>query len=191
MEEETGEMWTNMFFVCSAPHATSFLLDYRTLKDKMKRCFFNSKLDMKILICMVRYIKCQRLSSQLWYKGPEKPDWEPVEKLSDRDETDSKTKSTDSSKVGDEVQPGHLWRSLELCTFQKYYRILDNNKSTHVLFLEKDLEKKTWLTTTENSWVSKVKIHHGNVFFISVVSWSTLKRIMLLSWRVRFNWFFH
>ena len=48
------------------------------------------------------------------YKGPAKPNREPIDKFSDRDKTDSKAKSTNSSKVGDEVQPGHLGSSLVL-----------------------------------------------------------------------------
>ena len=42
-----------------------------------------------------------------------KPDGEPVEDLNDRDEADSKAKSADAAKAGDEVQPSHLWRSFE------------------------------------------------------------------------------
>ena len=42
-----------------------------------------------------------------------KPDWEPVEDLNDRDEADSKAKSADAAKAGDEVQPSHLWRPFE------------------------------------------------------------------------------
>ena len=38
---------------------------------------------------------------------------EPVENLSKRDKADPKTKSTETSKAGDEVQPSHLWGSLE------------------------------------------------------------------------------
>ena len=48
------------------------------------------------------------------YKGPAKPNREPIDKLGDRDKTDSNAKSTNSSKVGDEVQPGHLGSSLVL-----------------------------------------------------------------------------
>ena len=39
-----------------------------------------------------------------------KPDGEPVEDLNNRDEADSKAKSADAAKAGDEVQPSHLWR---------------------------------------------------------------------------------
>ena len=45
---------------------------------------------------------------------PAEPNREPVEELCDGDKTDSKAKSTNSSKVGDEVQPGHLGSSLVL-----------------------------------------------------------------------------
>ena len=42
-----------------------------------------------------------------------KPDGEPVEDLNDGDEADSKAKSADAAKAGDEVQPSHLWRPFE------------------------------------------------------------------------------
>ena len=51
---------------------------------------------------------------RLNHKSPTKPNREPVDKLSDGDKADSKAKSTDPSKAGDEVQPGHLWGSLVL-----------------------------------------------------------------------------
>ena len=51
---------------------------------------------------------------RLNHKSPTKPNREPVDKLSDGDKTDSKAKSTDPSKAGDEVQPGHLGSSLVL-----------------------------------------------------------------------------
>ena len=45
---------------------------------------------------------------------PKKPDGEPIDDLSKRDKADPKTKSTEAAKAGDEVQPSHLWGSLEL-----------------------------------------------------------------------------
>ena len=42
-----------------------------------------------------------------------KPDGEPVEDLNDGDEADSKAKSANAAKAGNEVQPSHLWRSFE------------------------------------------------------------------------------
>ena len=45
---------------------------------------------------------------------PQKPDGEPVENLSKRHKADAKAKSTETAKAGDEVQPSHLWGSLEL-----------------------------------------------------------------------------
>ena len=44
---------------------------------------------------------------------PAKPYGEPIEDLSNRDKADPKTKSTEAAKAGDEVQPSHLWGSLE------------------------------------------------------------------------------
>ena len=44
---------------------------------------------------------------------PKKPDGEPIDDLSKRDKADPKTKSTEAAKAGDEVQPSHLWGSLE------------------------------------------------------------------------------
>ena len=43
-----------------------------------------------------------------------KSDWEPVDELGDGDEANAKAESANPSKVGDEVQPGHFWSSLEL-----------------------------------------------------------------------------
>ena len=43
-----------------------------------------------------------------------KSDGEPVDKLGDGDEADAKAESANPSQVGDEVQPSHLWSSLEL-----------------------------------------------------------------------------
>ena len=44
---------------------------------------------------------------------PQKPDGEPVENLSKRHKADPKTKSTETAKARDEVQPSHLWQPLE------------------------------------------------------------------------------
>ena len=38
---------------------------------------------------------------------------EPIDDLSKRDKADPKTKSTEAAKAGYEVQPSHLWGSLE------------------------------------------------------------------------------
>ena len=38
---------------------------------------------------------------------------EPEENLSKRHKTDTKAKSTETAKAGDEVQPSHLWQPLE------------------------------------------------------------------------------
>ena len=64
-------------------------------------------------------VQCSNAVLQLYrlnHKSPTKPNREPVDKLSDRDEADSQAKSTDPSKAGDEVQPGHLGGSLVLWT---------------------------------------------------------------------------
>ena len=45
---------------------------------------------------------------------PAEPNREPVEELCDGDKTDSKAKSTDAAKTGDEVQPSHPWRPFKL-----------------------------------------------------------------------------
>ena len=69
-----------------------------------------------------RFIIIAELCSQLVngfsvprYKVPAKSDREPVDKLNDRHEADSKAKAAKTSEVGDEVKPGHLWGSLKLC----------------------------------------------------------------------------
>ena len=59
-----------------------------------------------------------------------KPDGEPVEDLNDRNEADSKAKSANAAKAGDEVQPSHLWGSLEL--WEKYGRYLQNPYNSRV-----------------------------------------------------------
>ena len=70
----------------------------------------------------VSMVQCSNGVFQLYrlnHKSPTKPNREPVDKLSDGDKTDSKAKSTDPSKAGDEVQPGHLGSSLVLWTRNK------------------------------------------------------------------------
>ena len=54
-------------------------------------------------------VKCRFTSLE----SPTKPDGEPIDDLSKRDKADPKTKSTEAAKAGDEVQPSHLWGSLE------------------------------------------------------------------------------
>ena len=75
-------------------------------------------LEIDFLRCVI--IACQSDSFieliRVGHKSPTKPNREPVDKLSDGDEADSKAKSTDPSKAGDEVQPGHLGGSLVLWT---------------------------------------------------------------------------
>ena len=44
---------------------------------------------------------------------PAKPYGEPIDDLSNRDKADPKTKSAETAKAGDEVQPSHFWGSLE------------------------------------------------------------------------------
>ena len=44
---------------------------------------------------------------------PAKSDREPIDDLSNGNKADPKTKSTEAAKAGDEVQPSHLWGSLE------------------------------------------------------------------------------
>ena len=46
-------------------------------------------------------------------------EWEPVDELSDGDKANAKAKSANPSQVGDEVQPGHFWSSLELWEINK------------------------------------------------------------------------
>ena len=45
---------------------------------------------------------------------PAKLNREPIDDLSNRNKADPKTKPTEAAKAGDEVQPSHLWGSLEL-----------------------------------------------------------------------------
>ena len=45
----------------------------------------------------------------------EKPDWKPVDNLSDWDKADPKAEAADPAEAGDEVEPGHLRGSLKLC----------------------------------------------------------------------------
>ena len=72
---------------------------------------------------------------RLHHKSPTKPNREPVDKLSDGDEADSKAKSTDPSKAGDEVQPGHLGSSLVLWVNAQEQFFFSNNlrQQTYVL----------------------------------------------------------
>ena len=64
---------------------------------------------------------------------PAKSDREPVENLSKRHKADSKTKSTETAKAGDEVQPSHLWQPLEL--WKKQLIVGRNRIATHQIQL--------------------------------------------------------
>ena len=48
-------------------------------------------------------------------KVPAEPYGEPVDDLNHRDKADSKAETAEPSKAGDEVEPRHLGRALELC----------------------------------------------------------------------------
>ena len=48
-------------------------------------------------------------------KVPAESDGEPVDDLDNRDKADSKAKTAEPSKVGDEVEPRHLGGALKLC----------------------------------------------------------------------------
>ena len=54
-------------------------------------------------------------SSFLDYKVPAESDGEPVDDLDNRDKADSKAKTAEPSKAGDEVKPSHLGGALKLC----------------------------------------------------------------------------
>ena len=66
----------------------------------------------RIFLCKMRFNA--NLKNLLHYEALTKSDGEPVEELCDGNKTNAKTKSTNPSKVWNEVQPGHLWGSLIL-----------------------------------------------------------------------------
>ena len=90
---------------------------------------------------------------------PAKPYGEPIYDLSNGNKADPKTKSAEAAKAGDEVQPGHLWGSLELWNALWY-------------ILETDT-----CGLTIDSWFSKEYVHNGNVFLVGVVKSHILKKI--------------
>ena len=90
---------------------------------------------------------------------PAKPYGEPIDDLSKRDKADPKTKPTEAAKAGDEVQPSHLWGSLEFWSALRY-------------ILETDT-----CGLTIDSWFSKEYVHNGNVFLVGVVKSHILKKI--------------
>ena len=105
-------------------------------------------------------------------------DREPIEDLYDRKKADSKTKATIASKLGHEVDPGHLQGTLKLCTKEW------ENKPLFVIF-------------TKCCWVAKKEIQHSNVPPVSVVLRSTLKNFVLnlltletWAWALRISWDF-
>ena len=67
---------------------------------------------------------------------PAEPNGEPIENLSKRHKADSKTKSTKTTKAGDEVQPSHLWQPLEFC-------------DTHIA----EMVLIVWVATHHTLWV--------------------------------------
>ena len=88
---------------------------------------------------------------------PAEPDREPIENLSKRHKADPKTKSTEAAKAGDEVQPSHLWGSLELWM----------QRDLICYYLE--------LQLTVYSRLSEEDVHDGNVSLIGIVVGFTLK----------------
>ena len=66
-----------------------------------------------------RYRIVQSMNSWLIMKHskvPAQSDREPVDDLDNRDKADSKAETAEPSEAGDEVEPRHLGRALELCT---------------------------------------------------------------------------
>ena len=69
-------------------------------------CLFYAGLKWATLGCFYLTWICRS-------EGSEEPNREPVNNFDERNKTDPKAKSTDAAQAGDEVQPGHSWRSLE------------------------------------------------------------------------------
>ena len=65
---------------------------------------------------------------------PAEPDGEPIENLSKRHKADSKAKSTETAKAGDEVQPSHLWQSRIFWKYnfhRNHFSNFQNEVATH------------------------------------------------------------
>ena len=92
---------------------------------------------------------------------PRKTYDEPICELNNRHKADAKTKTTETSQVGDEVKPGHFWRSLKLKNEMWYL-------FSRCIF-------------TKSSWASKENVHHSNVLFIGIVEGTSL--LYLKHWR--------
>ena len=91
-------------------------------------------------------------------------DGEPVENLSKRHKANPKTKSTETAKAGDEVQPSHLWQPLEFC-------------ATHILLRWFQL---FGLQLTIHCGLPKKDIHNCDVPFVGVVVHLVLIRVLVL-----------
>ena len=79
------------------------------LRDAKKFCK-SEKWWFSNIYCTLKYCKYWHFYVVDRSELLAKPDGEPVEDLNDGDEADSKAKSADAAKAGDEVQPSHLWR---------------------------------------------------------------------------------
>ena len=86
---------------------------------------------------------------------PPKPDGEPVENLSKRHKAESKAKSTETAKAGDEVQPSHLWQPLKLWkkTFHHWCPV----------------GGLVGLQLTKYSWFSKEDVQNGDILLVGIV----------------------
>ena len=89
-----------------------------------------------------------------------KSDGEPVENLSHRHKADSKAKSTEAAKAGDEVQPGHLRQPLVLWD---------------VITRARDI-----CGLTICSRFSKEDVHNRDVLLVGVIIGHVLKRLVHL-----------
>ena len=97
---------------------------------------------------------------------PAQFDGEPVENLSKRHKADSKAKSTEAAKAGDEVQPSHLWQPR---IFWKY------------IFIEIIFQiLKMRLQLTIYCRFPKKDVHNCNVLFVGVVVYLVLIKIVLV-----------
>ena len=106
-----------------------------------------------------------------------KPDWEPVENLSNGDKTDPEAKSADAAKARNEVQPGHLWRPFKFC-----------NRKLHGLVWTCGMSNLP--NTVESPKKMFIKdVHDGNVLFISIVRHLVLIKRLVRSrvWWISIN----
>ena len=104
---------------------------------------------------------CQHFKSICWAQNSfEKPEGKPVDKFCDWNKADSETKTTDTPKVGDEVQPRHPLRSFKLWKWGMWEILRPKTVAVAL---------KKWCFNTKYSWTSKEDVQYSYILLIGIV----------------------